>query len=70
MKYVFLLVLLLVIFPMRWPRVAHEAYRVDYGPRWAEGVITIEPPRLGAPFPVRVPQVDADGKVTLYYKKD
>src|SRR5882762_5797539 len=45
----------------RWPRVAHEAYRVDYGPRWPGGVITLEPPRLGKPFPVRVPQVDADG---------
>jgi len=46
---------------VRWPRVAHEAYRVDYGPRWPDGVITLEPPRLGKPFPVRVPQVDADG---------
>ena len=46
---------------LRWPRVAHDAYRVDYGPRWAEGVITLEPPRLDAPFPARVPQVDADG---------
>ena len=44
-----------------WPRVAHEAYRVDYGPRWPNGVITLEPPRLGKPFPARVPQVDADG---------
>ena len=44
-----------------WPRVAHEPYRVDYGPRWADGVITLEPPRLGNAFPVRVPQVDADG---------
>jgi hypothetical protein len=46
---------------VRWPRVAHEAYRVDYGPRWPDGIITLEPPRLGKPFPVRVPQVDADG---------
>jgi alpha/beta hydrolase family protein len=46
---------------VRWPRVAHEAYRVDYGPRWPDGVITLEPPRLGKPFPPRVPQVDADG---------
>src|SRR5207244_10044977 len=44
-----------------WPRVAHEAYRVDYGPRWPAGIITFEPPRLGKPFPPRVPQVDADG---------
>jgi len=44
-----------------WPQAAHEAYRVDYGPRWANGIITLEPPRLGRAFPVRVPQVDADG---------
>jgi hypothetical protein len=44
-----------------WPRVAHEAYRVDYGPRWPSGIITLEPPRLGLPFPTRVPQVDTDG---------
>jgi hypothetical protein len=47
-----------------WPRAAHEAYRVDYGPQWSKGVITLEPPRLGKPFPVRVPQVDADGNET------
>jgi alpha/beta hydrolase family protein len=49
------------------PRVAtttmvHKAYRADYGPRFAsEGVVTLEPPRLGAPFPILVPQVDRDG---------
>ena len=46
---------------LAWPRVAHDAYRVDYGPRWPNGIITLEPPRLGKAFPVRVPQVDADG---------
>jgi hypothetical protein len=46
---------------VEWPRVAHEAYRVDYGPRWPDGIISLEPPRLGKPFPARVPQVDADG---------
>ena len=46
---------------VRWPRVAHEAYRVDYGPRWSDGIITLEPPRLGRPFASRVPQVDDDG---------
>ena len=49
---------------VRWPRVAQEAYRVDYGPRWSDGIVTLEPPRLGRPFPVRVPQVDADGNET------
>src|SRR5262249_21361589 len=46
---------------VRWPRVAHEAYRVDYGSRWADGVVTLEPPRLGPALPVRGPQGDADG---------
>jgi alpha/beta hydrolase family protein len=43
------------------PRVAHEAYHVDYGPRWSQGIITVEPPRLGPPFPTLVPQVDPMG---------
>src|SRR5262249_13081485 len=38
------------------------AYRTDFGPRFAsEGVVTIEPPRIGTAFPMLVPQVDADG---------
>jgi alpha/beta hydrolase family protein len=42
--------------------MVHEAYRADYGPRFAsEGVVTVEPPRIGAAFPILVPQVDADG---------
>ncbi len=40
----------------------HRAYRADYGPRFAkEGIVTIEPPRIGSPFPILVPQVDVDG---------
>jgi Alpha/beta hydrolase domain len=40
----------------------HRAYRSDYGPKFAsEGIVTIEPPRIGSAFPVLVPQVDADG---------
>jgi len=40
----------------------HLAYRADYGPRFAtEGVVTVEPPRIGTAFPILVPQVDADG---------
>ena len=39
-----------------------RAYRVDYGPRFAtEGVVTLEPPKVGKAFPILVPQVDADG---------
>jgi hypothetical protein len=40
----------------------HRAYHADYGPRFAsEGIVTVEPPRIGTAFPVLVPQVDADG---------
>ena len=40
------------------PRV----WRMDYGPEYAATrVISIEPPRIGEPFRVLVPQVDADG---------
>lgn len=44
------------------PSRAHEAYRVDYGPRFrAQGIVDLEPPKVGPAFPVLVPQVDADG---------
>jgi len=43
------------------PSVIHQAHRVDYGPRWPAGIITREPPGIGAPFPALVSQVDADG---------
>ncbi len=40
------------------PRV----WRMDYGPGYATTrVITNDPPQLGAPYPVLVPQVNADG---------
>jgi hypothetical protein len=43
----------------------HKAYRADYGPRFqTEGVVTVEPPRIGSAFPILVPQVDADGNGT------
>ena len=44
-----------------FPQVIHEAYRVDYGPHWPEGIITYQPPRLGPAFPTLVSQVDAVG---------
>jgi hypothetical protein len=43
------------------PAVIHQAHRVDYGPRWAAGIITREPPAVGAPFPALVSQVDPTG---------
>ena len=40
----------------------HEAYRVDYGPRFVhEGIVTQEPPKVGRAFPILVPSVDEDG---------
>ncbi len=47
---------------LTWPRAAHFARRVDYGPDFAQrGIVTLEPPVSGAPFPALVPQVDGDG---------
>jgi hypothetical protein len=43
------------------PTVIHHAHRVDYGPQWPAGIITREPPKVGAPFPALVSQVDAAG---------
>ncbi|PYO33206.1 MAG: hypothetical protein DMD86_11230 [Candidatus Rokuibacteriota bacterium] len=43
------------------PAVIHEAHRVDYGPWWPAGIITREPPKVGAPFPALVSQVDDAG---------
>ncbi len=37
------------------------AYRLDFGPGWARGIVDNEPPKIGKPFPVLVPAVDADG---------
>ena len=43
------------------PTVIHNAYRADYGPRWAQGIVDEQPPRLGYSFPSLVPQVDSLG---------
>jgi hypothetical protein len=44
------------------PTHIHLSRREDFGPEFrSKGIITIEPPRLGTPFPALVPQVDADG---------
>ena len=43
--------------PTQWRRPC----RLDYGSQWGEGVITNEPPLVGAPYPVLVPAVDGDG---------
>ena len=46
---------------VRFPTVRNEPVRTDYGPEWARGIASIEPPRLGRVFPALVPAVDGDG---------
>ena len=43
------------------PHEASEAVRLDFGPGWQEGILSLQPPKVGQAFPVLVPQVDADG---------
>ena len=43
------------------PHEASRGDRLDFGPNWQEGILSIEPPKVGEPFPVFVPQVDSDG---------
>ena len=43
------------------PHEANEAWHLDFGPHWREGILSLQPPKVGASFPVLVPQVDADG---------
>jgi hypothetical protein len=55
---------------LRFPKIAgvavpariQKGYRVDYGPEFrSKGVVSIEPPGMGKPFPMFVPQVGVDG---------
>jgi hypothetical protein len=43
------------------PHEANEGFHLDFGPNWRNGILSIQPPIVGKPFPVLVPQVDADG---------
>jgi hypothetical protein len=43
------------------PHEASEAWHVDFGPNWRTGILSVQPPRVGKPYPVLVPQVDVDG---------
>lgn len=43
------------------PHEMNLGYRLDFGPQWKAGIISIEPPKVGKPFRVLVPQTDADG---------
>ena len=50
---------------IQFPTRIQKAWRVDYGPEFRTvGIVTIEPPKVGSAFPMRVPQVDADGNET------
>ena len=43
------------------PREANDAWRLDFGANWRDGILSFQPPKVGESFPVLVPQVDADG---------
>jgi hypothetical protein len=43
------------------PHEANEAWHLDFGPNWRQGILSLQPPKVGEPFAVLVPQVDADG---------
>ena len=43
------------------PPAPMTTYRLDFGPEWAKGRVTIEPPRLGEAFVSLVPAVDEAG---------
>ncbi len=45
-----------------FPEYMPQVWQMDYGPEFAKnGIISNEPPTLGAAYPVLVPQVDEDG---------
>ncbi|HZQ95453.1 MAG TPA: alpha/beta hydrolase domain-containing protein [Candidatus Sulfotelmatobacter sp.] len=43
------------------PHEANAGTRLDFGPNWRDGILSVQPPKTGEPFPVLVPQVDEDG---------
>ncbi len=48
-----------VIADLGRPTVVHQPDRLDFGPQWNQGIADQEPPGVGTPFPVLVPQVDS-----------
>jgi hypothetical protein len=42
-------------------RIPHQPYRLDFGSRWPQGIIDLEPPRVGDRYPVLVSRVDSIG---------
>jgi hypothetical protein len=45
------------------PQQPLRAFHLNFGPDWNKGIVSVEPPEVGAPFPAKVPAVDADGNV-------
>jgi len=43
------------------PHEGNTAFHLDYGPAWRNGILSVQPPLVGKPFPVLLPQVDTDG---------
>jgi hypothetical protein len=43
------------------PHEANDAQRLDFGPQWQKGILSVQPPKIGQAYPVLVPQVDDDG---------
>ncbi|HSF16053.1 MAG TPA: alpha/beta hydrolase domain-containing protein [Vicinamibacteria bacterium] len=43
------------------PKEPLTPHRLDFGPRWREGIVSFEPPHVLEPFAVRVPAVDDAG---------
>jgi Alpha/beta hydrolase domain len=44
------------------PYEANSGMRLDFGANWrSTRILSLQPPKVGTPFPVLVPQVDADG---------
>lgn len=47
------------------PKEPYFAWHLDFGPDFrTKGIVTIEPPKVGKPFPILIPQVDRDGNET------
>jgi hypothetical protein len=47
----------------QFPQQPLRAFHLNFGPDWAKGIVSVEPPEVGKPFVVRVPAVDGDGNV-------
>jgi hypothetical protein len=42
-------------------RIPYQPYRMDFGPRWNQGILNRDPPSLGGSYPVFVSRVDSIG---------